>query len=124
MGGTPSPLGRSDITMAGIYSERAYKEAVKKYRGMPCRYCGKAPTPDRPTTVHHRVSVRRGGTNHPSNLVPACQSCNNRIARREQATLSVPPGVRARRRQRRRQLNARAISDTPPATSDVVGFTD
>lgn len=36
-----------------------------------CSYCGK-PARER----DHLLSKRRGGTNDPSNLVPACHSCN------------------------------------------------
>lgn len=41
-----------------------------------CRYCG-ATAPDSPLTVDHVVPVALGGSDDPSNLITACQDCNN-----------------------------------------------
>ena len=40
-----------------------------------CRYCG-AKAPDVTLTVDHVVPVALGGTDHPDNLVAACEDCN------------------------------------------------
>lgn len=42
------------------------------YYGGKCFYCGTEGNIER----EHRIPVSRGGTNWPSNLVPACRSCN------------------------------------------------
>jgi hypothetical protein len=42
-----------------------------------CRYCGDRPGCDR-LEVDHLVPRRRGGSDHPSNLVTACKTCNGR----------------------------------------------
>ena len=44
------------------------------YYGGKCVYCG---TSDK-ITMEHRIPLSRGGTNWPSNIVPACHSCNCR----------------------------------------------
>lgn len=41
-----------------------------------CRYCG-ATAPDVKLTVDHVVPVALGGTDEPSNLATACESCNS-----------------------------------------------
>lgn len=43
------------------------------YYGSKCVYCGC----EGKMTKDHRVPLSRGGSNWPSNLVPACQSCNS-----------------------------------------------
>ena len=40
-------------------------------KSIPCVYCGKPAD-----TFDHVIPKRRGGTDDPSNLVPACRSCN------------------------------------------------
>jgi len=42
-----------------------------------CRYCSKDLS-EEVTTIDHMIPLSRGGTNWPSNLVPACASCNSR----------------------------------------------
>lgn len=42
------------------------------FYGDCCAYCGS--TED--LTIDHRIPISRGGTNWPSNLVPACRKCN------------------------------------------------
>ena len=56
------------------YSERRYREAKKRLKGLPCIYCG---TPS--DTVEHRIPLALGGTNNVDNLAPACRSCNSRL---------------------------------------------
>lgn len=42
------------------------------YHGNRCYYCGC----DGKMQIEHRIPLSRGGTHHPANIVPACQSCN------------------------------------------------
>lgn len=42
------------------------------YYGGSCIYCGSSEQIE----VEHRIPLSRGGTNWPSNLAPACKSCN------------------------------------------------
>ena len=49
------------------------------YYGNSCYYC-KTPveqTREGRLTIEHRIPISRGGTNWPSNLVPACVFCNS-----------------------------------------------
>lgn len=46
--------------------------AVELIRKMPCGYCGNTGG-----TVDHVLPVSRGGINHWTNMVPACQRCND-----------------------------------------------
>ena len=41
-----------------------------------CWYCGTLPEPDR-LTVDHAKPKSLGGKNYDSNLLPACERCNN-----------------------------------------------
>lgn len=43
--------------------------------GYRCAYCGAS---DVPLERDHRIPVSRGGSDDPSNLVPACKPCNVR----------------------------------------------
>ena len=42
-----------------------------------CHYC-EQPTPASELTMDHIVTVARGGKSTKGNVVPACNSCNNR----------------------------------------------
>jgi len=44
-----------------------------QYHENRCYYCGDS---ESGLHVEHRIPLSRGGSNWPSNLVPACQSCN------------------------------------------------
>lgn len=54
------------------YRDPAYIQAKGALRGAPCWMCG-APS----DTVDHLTPLAAGGTNHPSNLAPACRTCNS-----------------------------------------------
>ena len=55
----------------GVYTTEQWQARLDYYGGK-CRYCGT--TED--LTIEHRIPLCRGGSNWPSNLVPACRSCN------------------------------------------------
>ena len=42
------------------------------YHGNKCVYCGCGGK----MTLEHQIPLARGGSNHPANLAPACDSCN------------------------------------------------
>ena len=42
-----------------------------------CTYCGRAVLPQADATLDHVLACELGGTNHESNLVTACLSCNS-----------------------------------------------
>lgn len=46
-----------------------------EFYGWKCFYCNITLTEDT-LTADHRIPVSKGGTNWPSNLVPACKACN------------------------------------------------
>lgn len=47
-----------------------------EYFGWHCVYCKKH-LEERTVTLDHQIPISRGGTDWPSNLVPACKSCNS-----------------------------------------------
>lgn len=51
---------------------------IVDYFGGACAYCLQA----KPLTVDHVRAISRGGTDDPSNIVPACHSCNSRKKQR------------------------------------------
>lgn len=61
---------RKNLT-SGSFSENDKKNRFEYY-GNCCFYCGSSG----PLEVEHRIPLSRGGSNHPSNIVPACRSCN------------------------------------------------
>lgn len=69
------------------YTTAAREQARIAYYGERCYYCG-APWEE----LDHRIPLSRGGQHLPSNLVPACGSCNNRKhSRTEREFLASPP---------------------------------
>lgn len=56
---------------------KLHRESIKarfEYYGNKCYYC--SATND--LTIEHRIPLSRGGTNWPSNIVPACGLCNSK----------------------------------------------
>jgi len=55
---------------------RCFKEHLLSLR---CHFCGGLPGHDgRNPTIEHLTPKSRGGPDHPDNLAPACNTCNNR----------------------------------------------
>lgn len=52
--------------------DRQWRNLARTYYGQPCHYCG---TPA--DTVDHLIPKSQGGTDDPTNLVPACRPCNS-----------------------------------------------
>ncbi len=62
---------------AGECSSEKWKSRLDYYGGR-CVYCGSSESIE----IEHRIPLSRGGTNWPSNLVPACKSCNCKKAKK------------------------------------------
>lgn len=60
----------------GSYTNVDWESRVLYY-GWCCRYCSCALT-RKTLTMEHAIPLSRGGSNWPSNLVPACAKCNTR----------------------------------------------
>lgn len=73
------------------YVPPAVWEPILRAFGYRCAYCGRS---DVPLEKDHRVPVSRGGTEDPTNLVPACKPCNVRKSNHDPAgwPLLVEPG--------------------------------
>lgn len=56
----------------GFHTLSDLKE-IRELWNNKCAYCRQAPA----ETIDHVVALTKGGTNDPSNLVPACFSCNS-----------------------------------------------
>jgi 5-methylcytosine-specific restriction endonuclease McrA len=60
----------------GEYNGKDLNAAFRKQNGC-CIYCGsKVGGPGRPWHADHFIPISRGGTNHPENIVIACDPCN------------------------------------------------
>jgi 5-methylcytosine-specific restriction endonuclease McrA len=57
----------------GKITPAEWLEILERY-GHRCAYCGASGK----LTIDHVVPLSKGGLHHPSNLVPACSSCNSR----------------------------------------------
>ena len=57
------------------------------YHGNRCYYCGC----DGKMQIEHRIPLSRGGTHHPANIVPACQSCNSSKGTRTEKEFKFTP---------------------------------
>lgn len=61
--------GTKDLT----WDEVAHR--IRQRDGFRCQGCGAEHVP---LQVHHLISLHRGGSNHPSNLVTLCQRCHSK----------------------------------------------
>ena len=69
----PRPSRRS---LRGAHARgytKAWQQLARQYYGLPCHYCGRPAD-----TADHVIPKAEGGSDDPSNLVPACRSCNGR----------------------------------------------
>lgn len=57
--------------------------------GFTCKYCGKQP-PAVLLVIDHVVPISRGGTNHPDNLITACEECNQGKSNKPTAPSDIP----------------------------------
>lgn len=57
------------------------KSILVDYHGCICQYCG-CKLPIESATLDHIVSVNSGGSNHISNLIYCCKSCNSSKGKR------------------------------------------
>lgn len=73
----------------GPYRRDRYAGRLEVYGGM-CAFCLHA----RGTTFDHAIPVSRGGSNHPSNIYPACRPCNKEKGDRILHLEWVPPALR------------------------------
>lgn len=60
----------------GMYTEALWKQRVDFF-GWMCVYCAK-PLDKFTLTCDHKIALSKGGSNWPSNLVPACSLCNDK----------------------------------------------
>lgn len=62
----------------GTFTADDWKQRLA-YHSYRCVYCGveKHETPEGWLSCDHMIPLAKGGTNWPSNLVPACRSCNS-----------------------------------------------
>ena len=60
--------------MSWIRKEK--RHAIYRRDKYTCAYCGRKYSPDR-LTLDHITPRQQGGTNKPSNLVTACDTCNS-----------------------------------------------
>ncbi len=81
-----------ESTCSGTFSYEQFMWRCEFF-GWHCRYC-RCELTLTTVTVDHQIPLSRGGTNWPSNLVPACRSCNCRKQRRTffeyQAIITCP----------------------------------
>jgi 5-methylcytosine-specific restriction endonuclease McrA len=59
-------------SIKGTFSRQQWKARLD-YFGNKCVYCGC----EGKMTLDHKIPISKGGTNWPSNFVPACRSCNS-----------------------------------------------
>lgn len=70
---------RRRIRKQGCSGDCTYKQAMLRveYHGWRCLYCKKILTLST-LTLDHLIPITRGGSNWPSNIAPACKSCNSK----------------------------------------------
>jgi len=69
----PAGMGPRDARREWMSVRRRLSPLVFQAHGKRCVYCGSTDN----MSVDHKMPLSRGGTNHLSNLVPACRSCNS-----------------------------------------------
>lgn len=70
-----------------IWGRRVTRQSITKQKrarifrrdGGVCIYCNSMMD----LTIHHLKPLSRGGSNHPSNLVTACRTCNQSLGNRD-----------------------------------------
>ena len=95
--------------------------ARDRYR---CVYCGRsvrassAPTDSRAATLDHVLPREAGGSNHPSNVVTCCLSCNSSKQEMELNRWMTSKGLTDdEKRQVRHQVKLAVKRQLPPASS-------
>lgn len=68
---------RRDRESSRAISRPPLRAAVWEKTGGRCWYCGVQTVPWKTFTADHFISVRNGGDDQLSNLVPACTRCNS-----------------------------------------------
>lgn len=61
---------QGNLTPTDLQQSTEYRKMLE---GTPCHYCG---TTEGPFHIDHKQPLSRGGDDHWSNLVQACESCN------------------------------------------------
>lgn len=66
------------LNAKGFFTANDWQQRLA-YHGFKCVYCGveKHETPEGWLSCDHMIPLSKGGQNWPSNLVPACRSCNS-----------------------------------------------
>ena len=99
---TPEHYLYNLITMNSSMSKKMWRKALKEHFDCTCVYCGKTYELSN-LTLDHVVPRSAGGETIASNIVPACQRCNQKKASKpistpanaEAATPSAPPAVKS-----------------------------
>ena len=57
-------------------ARRQWRQSIKDAWNNRCAYCGNPPIDDESLTIDHVRPKSRGGEDRTSNVIPACQPCN------------------------------------------------
>jgi 5-methylcytosine-specific restriction endonuclease McrA len=117
-----------DPTIRGVGYQQGslYTYEVREFMeqwGRECAYCGKKNVP---LHLDHIVARSRKGSNRPSNLIPACKSCNDaKGARSLEEFLATKPALLARIHsyQKRPLRDAAAVTQTRWAVYNMLKAT-
>ena len=63
-------------------SKNKIKSFLSDHHGSICQYCGQS-TPVSQSTLDHIIAINKGGSNHISNLLYCCKSCNSSKGKRD-----------------------------------------
>jgi len=85
-------LYRSKVRRAtGAWIDEETRQRIYNRDGHYCRYCGAHQTElSERLALDHVIPRSQGGTDHASNLVPACRSCNSRKGARTPDQAGMP----------------------------------